>query len=144
MLKAVSSENEGMAVMGATGMEIFCVRDNMYAEYGERRAKYLDNDQGSPLKMFRWAGKMVYWIWFWKIHSGNMGFLTPEEELAEKEEQEIRAKEQAKLAQQKADAEFQKQKVAEIKAQLQAQREAENETKDESSSATTAENLSME
>jgi hypothetical protein len=25
---------------------------------------------GGGIKLFRWAGKMVYWIWFWKIHSG--------------------------------------------------------------------------
>ena len=71
-----------MAVMGATGAELFCVKDGVYAEYGERKAKYWSR---GPLAMFRWSGWMVYWIWFWKIHSGSLGFLTPEEELAAKE-----------------------------------------------------------
>ena len=67
---------------------IFCVQNKSYAEIGTRRAKYLDSKDGSPKKMFKWAGQMVYWIWFCKIHSGNMGALTPEEELARREEQE--------------------------------------------------------
>jgi hypothetical protein len=85
MLDNISSPDVGMAVMGATGAEIFCVKDGVYAEYGERKEKYWPR---GPLRMFKWAGRMVYWIWFWKIHSGSLGFLTPEEELAAKEEAE--------------------------------------------------------
>lgn len=82
MLDSIKSPDVGMAVMGATGAELFCVKDGVYAEYGERKAKYWSR---GPLAMFRWSGWMVYWIWFWKIHSGSLGFLTPEEELAAKE-----------------------------------------------------------
>lgn len=85
MIDNISSPDVGMAVMGATGAEIFCVQDGMFAPYGERKAKYWP--QG-PLRMFKWAGRMVYWIWFWKIHSGSLGFLTPEEELAAREDAE--------------------------------------------------------
>ena len=52
----------------------------MWAEYGVRKEKYAEGKNGSPRRYFRWAGWMVYWISFWRIHSGSLGFLTPEEE----------------------------------------------------------------
>lgn len=85
MLDNIRSPDVGMAVMGATGAELFCVQDGVYADYGQRKEKYWP--QG-PLRMFKWAGRMVFWIWFWKIHSGSLGFLTPEDELAAKEDKE--------------------------------------------------------
>jgi hypothetical protein len=95
MLDNISSPDVGMAVMGATGAEIFCVQDGIYADYGQRKEKYWPH---GPLRMFKWAGRMVYWIWFWKIHSGSLGFLTPEEELAAREEQERAGKESGQFS----------------------------------------------
>eukprot|EP01052_Picozoa_sp_SAG31_P036093 SAG31_NODE_4451_length_3220_cov_5.866709_4_plen_89_part_00 len=80
-----------MAVLGANGAELIVMQSKMFSEYGMRRQKYLAGPKGSPKKYFRWAARMVYWIWFWKIHSGDLGFLTPEEELAAKEEEEAAA-----------------------------------------------------
>ena len=53
-----------------------------------RKEKYAEGKNGSPRRYFRWAGRMVFWISFWRIHSGSLGFLTPEEELAAKEDEE--------------------------------------------------------
>ena len=80
MIDAVSHDNVGIAVMGATGAELLVLDSGAYADTGERKGKYIGGK-----KLFRWAGKMIFWIQFWRLHSGSMGFLTPEEELAAKE-----------------------------------------------------------
>jgi hypothetical protein len=124
MCKVISSDNVGMAVMGAVGMDMFVTQDKLCADFGARRGKYLDGKHGHPLKMFRWAGRMVYWIKFWNIHSGSMGMLTPEEELynQEKKEQE-RAKEVKAQSKLKAAERYQVRLEA-ATAHLQAEREA--------------------
>eukprot|EP01052_Picozoa_sp_SAG31_P007926 SAG31_NODE_389_length_16370_cov_4.517915_2_plen_617_part_00 len=83
MIDAVSHDNVGIAVMGATGAEHLVIDNGTFAALGLRKKKY-----GGGKKLFRWAGRMVFWIQFWRIHSGSLGFLTPEEELAAKEEAE--------------------------------------------------------
>jgi len=86
MIDAVTSDNVGISVMGATGAELIVAEAGLASEYGERKEKYKGG-----VKLFKWAGRMVFWIEFWHIHSGSLGFLTPEEELAAKEEKEAAA-----------------------------------------------------
>lgn len=84
MLKALSSPERGLAVMGAKGMEEIIIRDGLYVPYGTRKAAYGKGGSGkgaSNVLLLKWCFKMTYWVFFWKIHSGTLNKMFDTDEL---------------------------------------------------------------
>ena len=77
MMTALKSNERGLAVMGAQGMEIIIVRDGLYVPYGTRIEAYGAN----PRRLLAWVFKMTYWVLFWRRHSGTLAKLFETEEL---------------------------------------------------------------
>lgn len=60
------NSSHGLALMGATGLNVICMRKGNYRPYGSRSGSMKGK------KLFRWAGTMIRWMIFWYTQSDGL------------------------------------------------------------------------